>query len=169
MVGAAGFELATLCSQSRCATRLRYAPTKLSSIPCEMRCPGRCGRDSSLFVLIFSKQRLARTIVVEGFAGIGQHGDTALYGWPRSDAVKPVLEPGIVGPVNTLVLPAAQPGKDGDVGHGVLVASDELVAAQLFVHHAIQTLGLVGVAVHGVADLLGCVDAEVVRLPEHGA
>src|SRR5215469_11342758 len=26
MVGAAGFEPATLCSQSRCATRLRYAP-----------------------------------------------------------------------------------------------------------------------------------------------
>jgi hypothetical protein len=29
MVGAAGFELATLCSQSRCATRLRYAPTNV--------------------------------------------------------------------------------------------------------------------------------------------
>jgi hypothetical protein len=29
MVGAARFELATLCSQSRCATRLRYAPTGL--------------------------------------------------------------------------------------------------------------------------------------------
>ncbi len=29
LVGAAGFELATLCSQSRCATRLRYAPTAL--------------------------------------------------------------------------------------------------------------------------------------------
>ena len=28
LVGASGFELATLCSQSRCATRLRYAPTK---------------------------------------------------------------------------------------------------------------------------------------------
>ena len=27
MVGAVGFELTTLCSQSRCATRLRYAPT----------------------------------------------------------------------------------------------------------------------------------------------
>ena len=26
MVGAAGFELATLCSQSRCSTRLNYAP-----------------------------------------------------------------------------------------------------------------------------------------------
>src|SRR5688500_7781930 len=26
LVGAAGFEPATLCSQSRCATRLRYAP-----------------------------------------------------------------------------------------------------------------------------------------------
>ena len=27
VVGAAGFEPATLCSQSRCATGLRYAPT----------------------------------------------------------------------------------------------------------------------------------------------
>jgi hypothetical protein len=27
LVGATGFEPATLCSQSRCATRLRYAPT----------------------------------------------------------------------------------------------------------------------------------------------
>src|SRR6185437_461919 len=30
MVGAEGFEPPTLCSQSRCATRLRYAPTLLS-------------------------------------------------------------------------------------------------------------------------------------------
>ena len=29
MVGAEGFEPPTLCSQSRCATRLRYAPTSL--------------------------------------------------------------------------------------------------------------------------------------------
>ena len=29
MVGAEGFEPPTLCSQSRCATRLRYAPTRL--------------------------------------------------------------------------------------------------------------------------------------------
>ena len=28
MVGAEGFEPPTLCSQSRCATRLRYAPTE---------------------------------------------------------------------------------------------------------------------------------------------
>ena len=27
MVGAVGFELTTLCTQSRCATRLRYTPT----------------------------------------------------------------------------------------------------------------------------------------------
>jgi hypothetical protein len=30
MVGAEGFEPPTLCSQSRCATRLRYAPTCFS-------------------------------------------------------------------------------------------------------------------------------------------
>ena len=29
LVGAERFELPTLCSQSRCATRLRYAPTLL--------------------------------------------------------------------------------------------------------------------------------------------
>ena len=29
MVGAEGFEPPALCSQSRCATRLRYAPTDL--------------------------------------------------------------------------------------------------------------------------------------------
>src|SRR5205085_1852115 len=37
MVGAAGFEPATLCSQSRCATRLRYAPIirrSLLMFPC---------------------------------------------------------------------------------------------------------------------------------------
>ena len=28
MVGAARFELTTPCAQGRCATRLRYAPTK---------------------------------------------------------------------------------------------------------------------------------------------
>jgi hypothetical protein len=32
LVGAEGFEPPTLCSQSRCATRLRYAPTFLFSI-----------------------------------------------------------------------------------------------------------------------------------------
>ena len=32
LVGAVGFELTTLCSQSRCATRLRYAP-KTANIP----------------------------------------------------------------------------------------------------------------------------------------
>ncbi len=38
LVGAVGFELTTLCSQSRCATRLRYAP-KTANIP-EIFCLG---------------------------------------------------------------------------------------------------------------------------------
>ncbi len=32
LVGAAGFEPATLCSQSRCATKLRYAPSNIGII-----------------------------------------------------------------------------------------------------------------------------------------
>ena len=32
MVGVTGFELATLCSQSRCSTRLSYTPTEPHSL-----------------------------------------------------------------------------------------------------------------------------------------
>jgi hypothetical protein len=34
LVGAAGFEPATLCSQSRCATGLRYTPKALEATAC---------------------------------------------------------------------------------------------------------------------------------------
>ena len=37
MVGAEGFEPPTLCSQSRCATRLRYAPTVTTNDTRHMR------------------------------------------------------------------------------------------------------------------------------------
>ena len=40
MVGAEGFEPPTLCSQSRCATRLRYAPTKFPMSDCIAGCGG---------------------------------------------------------------------------------------------------------------------------------
>jgi hypothetical protein len=48
MVGAEGFEPPTLCSQSRCATRLRYAPTlprtaALIILPCSALAPQRAG------------------------------------------------------------------------------------------------------------------------------
>jgi hypothetical protein len=42
MVGETGFEPATLCSQSRCATRLRHSPTPVSS-KCYFE-PGQEGR-----------------------------------------------------------------------------------------------------------------------------
>ena len=32
MVGETGFEPATLCSQNRCATRLRYSPTQWQTL-----------------------------------------------------------------------------------------------------------------------------------------
>jgi hypothetical protein len=37
MVGVTGFELATLCSQSRCSTRLSYTPTEPAMLA------GSCG------------------------------------------------------------------------------------------------------------------------------
>ena len=41
MVGAEGFEPTTLCSQSRCATRLRYAPMSSSIVTRFLMRPGR--------------------------------------------------------------------------------------------------------------------------------
>jgi hypothetical protein len=38
MVGETGFEPATLCSQSRCATRLRYSPTSVVKAYFSARC-----------------------------------------------------------------------------------------------------------------------------------
>jgi hypothetical protein len=57
MVGAEGFEPPTLCSQSRCATRLRYAPTlfrlyrepAMSIDGTEAQNAGSLTRDSRLF------------------------------------------------------------------------------------------------------------------------
>ena len=74
-----------------------------------------------------------------------------------------------VGPVDALVLPRAQPGKDGDVGDRVLVAGDVLARGQAPVEDAVEALRLVAVAVDRVRNLLGRVDAEVVRLAEHRA
>ena len=49
----------------------------------------------------------------------------------------------------------------------VLVARDKFVGRELAVHHAIQALGLIGIAVHGVLDFLGRVNAEMVGLAKH--
>ena len=45
LVGAEGFEPPTLCSQSRCATRLRYAPTVVS-VDCSVNFALRAGARS---------------------------------------------------------------------------------------------------------------------------
>ncbi len=42
LVGAEGFEPPTLCSQSRCATRLRYAPTLLLIVSRTDSIPNPC-------------------------------------------------------------------------------------------------------------------------------
>ena len=48
MVGPAGFEPTTLCSQSRCATKLRYGPT-LPTLPAEAdKSDQQCSRGHEL-------------------------------------------------------------------------------------------------------------------------
>ena len=67
MVGAAGFELATLCSQSRCATRLRYAPTKPQIVAWKISASEKCRQSAT-------KKRLgaARIDQADSFCAICQ-------------------------------------------------------------------------------------------------
>jgi hypothetical protein len=44
LVGAEGFEPPALCSQSRCATRLRYAPTGTANLQAEILLPEKLYR-----------------------------------------------------------------------------------------------------------------------------
>ena len=68
MVGAAGFELATLCSQSRCATRLRYAPTDGYSNPQMRGYQRRALKKSDQFLApcAHARSRLAASAMASG-------------------------------------------------------------------------------------------------------
>ena len=50
-----------------------------------------------------------------------------------SDSVKPGFESWTVGPVNALVLPAAQPREDGHVGDGVFALGDAVLSLGLWI------------------------------------
>ena len=122
-----------------------------------------------LDVLRRTEQHLARLVVQQWPAPVGQHLHPAHHRRPVRDLVEPALEVREVGPGDALVLPRAQPGEDGDVGDAVVGAAEVLAVGQALVHHAVEPAGLVGVAVDGVGDLLGRIDAKVVRLTEHRA
>ena len=49
MVGKTGFEPATLWSQTRCATKLRYFPSKINGVPGETRTPNLLIRSQTLY------------------------------------------------------------------------------------------------------------------------
>ena len=75
----------------------------------------------------------------------------------------------VVVPIDSLVLPRAQPREDGDVGDRVGGPGDVLAVGEPLVHHAVEPLRFVGVAVDRVLELVGRVDAEVMGLSEHRA
>ena len=81
-------------------------------------------RPSALLVLLAAEQQLARLVVGERLARVGQHLDAALDRRAGGDLVEPALQVRIVVPVDALVLPRAQPREDGDVGDGVLGPGD---------------------------------------------
>ncbi|MBA7484260.1 hypothetical protein ES707_19784 [subsurface metagenome] len=68
--------------------------------------------------------------------------------------------------VLALVLPRHHPGIACHVGDGI-VAGDELAVGEALVEHAVETVGLVHIAVDGVFDLFLRVDIEVMVLSRH--
>src|SRR4051812_7277470 len=112
-------------------------------------------------VLLLLLRHFART------ARVLQHIERALHRRSLEQRVAPALERRELLDVDALPLGKAQPRYGGDVGDGVLVASEVFGFLQPAVDHAIKTIGFVLVAVHRVLDLLGRVAEEVVSLAEH--
>ena len=90
-------------------------------------------RKSAFLLLRLAKQNLARLVIGDWAAQVDQHLDAALHRRPGGDPVKPCLKVGVVGPVNAMVLPVAQPRKNSHVGNAVLVAGNEFAARKLLV------------------------------------
>ena len=90
-------------------------------------------RKSALLVLRLAKQHLACLVIGNWPAQVGEYLDAALHRRSGGDCVKPDLKVRIVGPVNAVVLPVAQPRKNSHVGNAVLVAGNEFAARKLLV------------------------------------
>ncbi len=82
LVGAAGFEPATLCSQNRCATRLRYAPNRRPSRPL------RAGVQASVCRFRDQSQGSAAGTSLEPIAGWRSVSPSAM---PRRAAMPPLI------------------------------------------------------------------------------
>src|SRR6185503_13826312 len=121
--------------------------------------------------LLCAKEHL-RLLLAEarGLApALGQHLDAPPHRRALEQLVAPALHVRELLDVHALALGRAQPRHGRHVGDRVLVASQVLRPLQLLVEDAVQAVGLVLVAVHGVLDLLRRVAEEVVRLAEHRA
>src|SRR5438874_578183 len=99
----------------------------------------------------------------------GEHFQRLLDRGALRNAIAPALEVGMFVDVHALALRRAQPRHRRHVGDGVLVAREPLAFRELPVEHAVEAVGLVLVAVHGVLDLLRRIAEEVMRLAEHRA
>ena len=63
MVGARGFEPPTPCSQNRCATRLRYAPTKIGAVLHDQDAIGkRINQEKQFFLQIMNLRDYSKEI-----------------------------------------------------------------------------------------------------------
>src|SRR5438067_9936308 len=100
---------------------------------------------------------------------LGEHFQRLLDCGALGDAIAPALHVRMLVDVHALALRRAQPRHGGHVGDGVLVAGEPLAFRELPVKHAVEPVGLVLVAVHGVLDLLRRIAEEVMRLAEHRA
>src|SRR6516225_3914007 len=89
MVGARRFELPTPCAQGRCATRLRYAPSRKPAVILHVRCPKSslfCASNQVAKCRSQSLERLAAMAdVCLGFAV--NFAESLAHGWIKKDRV----------------------------------------------------------------------------------
>src|SRR5688572_16227299 len=87
---------------------------------------------------------------------------------PRADGVVPALHVRKFAEIDAVPLVTRNPGVDGHVGDRVFIG-EGFAVGEMLVHHAVQALGFVAVALAAIRNLVLLRAHEVVRLAEHRA
>ena len=87
----------------------------------------------------------------------------------REHACPPCLNIRIISEINTLIIIGSCPWKNRDICNCHLIANDIIILCKPTLQNTIQTIGLIGIALHAISNFLFGINIEVMRLPKHRA
>src|SRR5260370_10538521 len=96
-------------------------------------------------------------------------GEPPLYRGSRLQRFEPALHMRELTGILALALPSRSPADGGHIGDRIFCAGQIGMLRKPLVHHPVESIALVGIAIDGIRNFLGCIDAEMMGLPSHRA